>query len=312
MKNASSVKLIVLAFISILATITFSCSDEPRETPTSGSLTMITAEDVAPVIDLQVQDFSRVYEKTKITNLRSSTRDAIVQLLNDSVKLIIIPREFNAEEKGVVEKNSLEVSSTKIAYDGVAVIVNTANRLDSISVRQLHDILAGKKRVWADFKDSKREDAVVVGVEGRNSGVYEYVKGRLVPNEEITAAVNVCTSIPEVLRFVNDNANAIGFVPISWLQQPPSKIKTLSVGDPNFKSDSTTTTLEYFSPHPAYIYRGYYPLSRPVYIYLHNPGKGVALGFTSFAAGVQGQRIIVRNGLVPATMPVRLVQLNNQ
>ena len=86
----------------------------------------------------------------------------------------------------------------------------------------------------------------------------------------------------------------------------------LEVGDPEFKSDSTVTEMEYFAPHQAHIYRNYYPLSRSIYIFTHKAGRGVARGFAAFAAGVDGQKIIVKNGLVPATMPVRLVQLQQQ
>jgi phosphate transport system substrate-binding protein len=312
MKNASSVKVIILALISILATIALLCSEDPRETPTRGHLTMMTAEDVFPVIDLQVQDFVRVYDEAKIVNYRASTRDAVVQLLNDSVKLIVIPRQLNAEEINVVEKNSLVITSTKIAYDGVAVIDNSANTISQITIEDLHAILSGKIRRWSGFIRSTRSDALVVAMEGPNSGVYEYIKERISPNDKFMAAMNQCNSSSDVVQFVNDHANAIGFVAISWLIHLPENVNVLKVGDPNFKSDSTSTKMEYFSPHPANIFRTYYPMSRSVYIYLHNASGGVETGFTSFAAGVEGQRIIVKNGLVPATMPVRLVQLNNQ
>jgi phosphate transport system substrate-binding protein len=39
------------------------------------------------------------------------------------------------------------------------------------------------------------------------------------------------------------------------------------------------------------------------------PYSGLGTGFVSFVAGDQGQRIILKSGLVPATMPVRLIQV---
>lgn len=79
--------------IYILVIALSACQEERRESPTRGNLTIITSEDLYPIIDLQVKDFSRVYEEVKITHLSSSTRDAIVQLLNDSVKLIVRDRK---------------------------------------------------------------------------------------------------------------------------------------------------------------------------------------------------------------------------
>jgi phosphate transport system substrate-binding protein len=306
------VKSTILTFIVSLGIVCSACQEEQRESPTKGNLTIISSEDVYPVIDLQVKDFTRVYDQSKITHLSSSTRDAIVQLLNDSVKLIVSTRDFNDEEKKVIADNHLDVVATKIAYDGVAVIVNDQNALTKLSVDALKKILTGKIDRWSRIKESKLTSAIVIAIGDPNSGVYEYLASRIIGSDKPATTVLPCATTREVLKVVSEHPNAIGFVGISWLSAAPANVTVLEIGDPNFKSDSTSTTLEYFSPHQAHIYRNYYPLSRPIYIFTHNAGRGVAVGFTSFAAGADGQKILVKNGLVPATMPVRLVQLNQQ
>lgn len=312
MKNAGSVKPIFPALVCILALFAFSCKEEHRETPTQGNLTAISSEDLFPVTDIVVKDFMRVYPQAVVTHMSSSTRDAIVQLLNDSVRLIVSPREFNEEEQSVVANNELDVVETKIAYDAVAVIVNEKNALTRITVDELKKILTGGIQRWSQFKGSKLSSAVIVAMGEPNSGVHEYIKNRIAHNEPLAPIVFPCSTTSEVLSFVKDRPNAIGFVGIAWLANAPANVRVIEIGDPDFKSDSTRTELEYFAPHQAHIYRKFYPLSRTVYIYTHNAGRSVALGLTSFAAGSEGQKIIVKNGFVPATMPVRLVQLNNQ
>jgi len=309
MKNAKS---IILSLICSLAFAVSSCQEQQRESPTQGNLTIISSEDVFPVIDLQVKDFSRVYEKATITHLSSSARDAIVQLLNDSVKLIVCPRELNDEEKRVIIQNELNVTTTKIAYDAVAVIVNQKNTLEKMTVDELKNIVTGKVQRWTEVEGSGLSSAIIIAMGDPNSAVFEYLKTRLFGNEKLATTVLPCSSTREVFDVVSERPNAIGFVGISWLSDAPKNIRVLSVGDPKYQRDSTSTVLEYFPPHQAHIYRNYYPLSRTIYIYTHKAGQGVALGFSSFAAGVEGQKIIVKNGLVPATMPVRLVQLNQQ
>ncbi len=271
---------------------------------------MITSEDVFPVIDLQVQGFQRSYEEVKITNISSTTRDAIVQLLNDSVTVIVCARGFNEEEKRFIQKNEMEIDSIRIAYDGVAVIVNKKNSLTKLTVDELKKILTGTIQRWSAMKETKLTSAVVVAIGEPNSGVYEFVKSRVAADEELTSTVFLCSTTAEVFSIVKERPNAIGFVGTAWLSLLPENVRKLEIGDPNFRRDSTSTAIEYFAPHQAHIYSNYYPLSRSIYIYSHNVGKGVGLGFASFAASSDGQKIIVSNGLVPATMPVRLVQLN--
>lgn len=307
MKIANS---FIPALISLLVIAFPACQQEQRESPTKGELTVITSEDVYPVIDLQIQDFMRIYKQTKILHLSSSTRDAIVQLLNDSVKLIVSPREFNNEEKKVIADNELEVTTTKIAYDGIAVIVNAKNPLAKITVEELKRILTGDVKRWSDVQGSSLTSAIVIAMGDVNSGIHEYITTRITGTSTLAPTVLPCSTTGDVISEVSSRSNAIGFAGISWLQNPSDSVRVLEIGDPSFRRDSTSSALEYFSPHQANIYRGYYPFSRSIYIYTHKAGKGVALGFTSFAAGTEGQKIIVKNGLVPATMPVRLVQLN--
>jgi len=50
-------------------------------------------------------------------------------------------------------------------------------------------------------------------------------------------------------------------------------------------------------------------LWREVYILSKEAYTGLGTGFTAFVASERGQRIVLKFGLVPATMPVRLVEL---
>ena len=96
-----------------------------------------------------------MYEQAHITHLQSTTRDAVVQLLNDSVKLITSPRQFNDEERAVIQKYKLEVDTFKIAYDAALVLVNENNSLTRIKVEELKDILLGKTKTWRDVGEKK-------------------------------------------------------------------------------------------------------------------------------------------------------------
>lgn len=312
MKKINTPSSITIVFLLLSSLISLSCTEEVQETPTRGAITLITSEDVFPVIDLQVKDFTRIYNEASIHHLSSSTRNAIVQLLNDSVKIIVSSRNFNDEEKKVIQKNELEVTTTKIALDAVAVIVNARNGLTKISINDLQAIVTGKMKRWSEKKESSLSSSIVIGLGEPNSGTYEFVKDRIVQKGSFATTIFPCSTTEEVIKFVREYPNAIGFVSIGWLARTMDDIRVLEIGDPEFKSDSTITTMEYFTPHQAHIYRNYYPLSRSIYIFTHKPGRGVAVGFTSFAAGAEGQKIIVKNGLVPVTMPVRLVQLQQQ
>ena len=66
-----------------------------------------------------------------------------------------------------------------------------------------------------------------------------------------------------------------------------------------------------YKPFQAYLFYGHYPLARPIYILLNDPRNGLSWGFSNFLTLDRGQRIILKAGLVPATQPIRVVNVND-
>ncbi len=310
MKTAAISKLFFLC--ALLFVFGSGCQESQKDLPTRGHVTMIASDDIYPVIRKEVDEFQGSYEKAHVTLLQSSTRDAIVQLLNDSVKVIAIARDLNDEERSVIKKYSLDVETYKVAYDGAIVLVNEQNALTEITVEQLKEILLGTLKVWSDVGVKRNSNRIIVAMGGPNSGMYEYINSRITEGKPFAPVVMPCESNEKVIEYVEQHANAIGFVAQAWVDNTPPKTRIVAVGDPKFTRDSTSTKLEYFPPLQAHIYRDYYPLRRTIYIFRNDKTTGVSLGITAFIASAPGQKLFLSSGLVPATMPVRLVHIQSQ
>lgn len=114
-----------------------------------------------------------------------------------------------------------------------------------------------------------------------------------------------------MIEYVTSHPNSIGMVSVGWMGEYKDKAKIMELCDPD-APDSLEIRGQFFSPHQAHIYRGYYPLTSDVYIYSRADMYNVAAGFITFITSVPGQKIVLSNGLVPATMPVRLVEITNK
>ena len=147
MKTASIHSLVL--FLSLFFTWT-GCQKDTRDLPTRGSLVVISSEDIFPVMDAEVKEFQSMYQDAHVTHLQSTPRDAVAQLLNDSVKVVLSPRQFNDEEKAVIAKYKLVVDTFKVAYEAVLVLVNEKNSLTRIKVEELKAIMLGKSTTWRD------------------------------------------------------------------------------------------------------------------------------------------------------------------
>ncbi len=105
--------------------------------------------------------------------------------------------------------------------------------------------------------------------------------------------------------------NALGIVSVNWISDKNDsltrgflkKIKVVAVTS-EFDSEGD----DFYRPYQAYIADKSYPFIREVYTISRETFTGLGSGLIAFIAGESGQRIILKMGMVPATMPVRIIQ----
>jgi hypothetical protein len=89
----------------------------------------------------------------------------------------------------------------------------------------------------------------------------------------------------------------------------PAKVlkvaETREIQDTTFRLPSERIG-KFCTPHPANIYRNFYPLKRAIYAYTYGPVASFASGFGTFVANKEGQRIFLEKNIVPGTQPIRL------
>lgn len=306
--KTSSYILTVLFFLGI-----HGCNQYvDEETAIKGKLLVCAAESHYDLIQSEADQFNSLYAEAKISVFGATTREAIVHLLNDSVRIIITDRKLNAEEQEIAKQAKLDLTEIKIAQDALAVIVHPLNGITSLSMESLKNILLKKVTNWSQFQDADLTGPIEVALTGRNSGAYELIKNYFFNlTEEIPAAV-ILASQKEVLEYVAKHPQAIGLVSVAYYKNLSARssatdsiqtVRALAFVGVDSTGQKTVSKL-----HQANIYLGRYPLNYPVYIYFQKK-SALAVGFSGFMAGATGQKLILNWGLVPITMPVRIVTI---
>jgi phosphate transport system substrate-binding protein len=122
-------------------------------------------------------------------------------------------------------------------------------------------------------------------------------------------------SNPDVITYVENHPEAIGLISVNWISDRDDsvthdflkRVKVAAISSEVFSEGD-----DFYTPHPAYIADKSYPFIREVYAISRETFTGLGRGFIQFVAGDQGQRIILKMGMLPATMPVRLVQIEKE
>lgn len=280
-----------------------------EDTPTTGFLRVGVSEAYTSLMRLEAGDFMKLYPKAKIEILPLSTREAFVHLINDSLFAIITDRPLNEEEKQVVAASELKFQDVEIAKDALVVIVNLFNDLQHIPQETVEKILSGSITDWREIPGSGLTGLIRVALTGPNSGVYELLGRRFFTGKRIVYHV-ACNSQNEVIQYVANHLLAIGIVSLvalkdtSTVRLEKEKVRALDLVAPDSTGTPTLRRL-----HQANIYLGKYPLHYPVMMYVNPARSRLSLGFSGFIASTPGQQKILNWGLVPATQPVRLIQL---
>ncbi len=296
----------------ILIFIVSGCAPERKETPTKGSAVILVSESIAPTVEHEQQKFGELYPETKLSLRTLPAREAVVQFFNvDSLKTLVSSRPLNDEERAVAGKFHLQFHEYKIAIDAIAVIANLKNSVKQLRTTQIDSIVRGKITRWNALGWKNSFSSVALCLPDQNMGEFEILSMKILQGKKFEAPATTIHTSLEMLEYVSSHSDALGFVSLSWLRDFTDKVNVLEISDPNVP-DSLGIKGEYFSPHQAHVYRGYYPLTSDVYIYSRTDIYSVGSGFISFVTSGPGQQIILNNGLVPATQPVHLVELTNR
>jgi phosphate transport system substrate-binding protein len=298
-----SLKIVCVGLIG--ASLFLGCKQKSKkagpERFTSETATFVVDESFRPIVDEELYVFKSLYTKTNPTIIYAPENEAINLLLADSLRVAIISRELTANETKVLTSRNLRPITNRFAIDAVTLIVNQASNDTTITVSEIKRMLNG---------NTKTDKNIVF--DNPNSGLVRYLKDLSGNKDFKQKNIYSLKSNKEVIKYVSEHPDAIGITGFSWLNDPDKdyadavgKVKIVSVKDDTRKNASGA----YFSPSQQTIALKQYPLTRNLYI-LNFTGKlGLGMEFAAFVAGENGQRIILKSGLLPDSIPSRKINI---
>lgn len=170
---------------------------------------------------------------------------------------------------------------TAVAYDGIAVILNPANKVTNLTLNQLKQIYTGKVTNW---KQVGGEDSPIVVVSREDGSgtrdafqeIVGYKSSELIADATITdASGNLKTTVAQ-------NKNAIGFVSFSYVDDSVSAVE-----------------IEGVKPEAELAKNGEYKLSRP-FLVITKKDNLTENGqkFIDFILSEDGQKIVEEDKLI--------------
>ena len=111
-----------------------------------GKITVAGSSSVTPVMEKLAEAYEKLNPEIKIEVQMSDSTTGVNSALNGVCEIGMASRELKDSEKA---KGALQ---TKIAIDGIAVIINKENPTESASIQSVKDLYVGTISKWGDVK----------------------------------------------------------------------------------------------------------------------------------------------------------------
>ena len=283
--------------------IVSSCQNNQSEVQsyTSGKEQILVDESLAPIIEDQAYVFESTYANAKLELVLKPENELLNLFLNDSIQVAVLSRLLSPIEAKRFEDRKITVRVNRFAVDGIALIAHQSTQDSTATVADINNVLRGESSLIQSLV-----------FDNANSSTVRYFKELAGVKELPSKGVYALKSNSEVIKYVHDNPGSIGVVGVNWMVQPPedlenmvAELKILGVKNVAGKPGSDA----YYKPDQNDIALGLYPLTRSLYIINCEGGAGLGTGFASFIAGERGQRIVLKSGLLPDSIPSREINI---
>ncbi|MDA9554991.1 substrate-binding domain-containing protein [Pelobium sp.] len=262
-----------------------------------GKAVMLADESLYPIVDDEYEIFAVNYQRANIDIVYKPQQELLKLFLSDSIDVAIMPRKLNQIEEKFFNERKITIRSTKFAIDGIALITGQQNADSVITVDELKSALLGK---------SKNDKTFVF--DNPKSSTVEYLMN-LSSAKVLPRNFYALNSNKDVIKYIKKHPDAIGIVSVTWIKRPTpdvssdvEAVKVMGVGNGNGV---------YQKPSQSNLKLGLYPLIRDLYLINCQGRAGLGTGFAAFLAGELGQRIILKSGLAPDSLPSRQINIRN-
>jgi len=302
---------VLLAGIMIFTSCVNRGTKPLNETPTRGDIKITVDESFQPLLETEIFTFTHLYNNAFITAQYKPEFDVVNDFMDDSVKVIVTSKKLTDNQIQYLREDLIIARTITFAYDALALVTSRENYDTLINYNTVRDIFLGKITNWNQINPKSNLGEIRVIFDNTKSGNIRYFKELFEITDALPRNFYAVNSNPEVIDFVSRNRNAIGIISVNWISDVydslsisfSKKINVLAVSN-QFLGDRS-----YYRPYQGSIYDKSYPFVREIYLISRETFAGLGTGFIQWATAEQGQLIIKRSGLVPATMPIRLVQI---
>lgn len=267
-------KLMLSVLLTATATHAFAVDKSLK-----GEVKLDGSSTVFPITEAAAEEFQKEYPNIRVTVGVSGTGGGMKKFTVGEIDIANASRVMKADEAKKAGENKVEFIELPIANDGIAVVVNPANKfVKSLSLAQLKAIWepGSKVKTWKDVDPSFPADPIKLYGPGADSGTFDFFTEHVMGTARLSRSDYIASEDDNVLvTGVSKDKNALAYFGFAYYIENQKTVKDISLAG----KDGTVV-----APNPETIEKGTYSLARPLVIYVNKKSaqKPEVKAFVSF------------------------------
>lgn len=298
-------RISLLVLSGLLAILFGSCQSEAKlDSPSQGRITVVADESYQPLTEEITRTYELLYPRTKFDLVFKPEREAIHLMLEDKARLCIVSRKLTQNEQRALDQRKIVGSATRIATDGVALILNRANTDTLLTVNELRRLFNKQITTWSQLTGSNQKGRITLVFDNANSSNLDYMLQKFGVKDITGLPIYTAQSNKGVIDYVRKHPEAVGFIGVNWISDGDARIaselsKDIQVAGLSDK-ENPRSRADYYQPFQRALGLKDYPLRRDVYILSREAHPGLGGGLTNYLIRDSGSLLIEKLGLWPA------------
>lgn len=264
--------------------------DEPGATgttaaPESTTLTIKGSDTMVILAQRWAEGFMAANAGMTLQVSGGGSGTGIAALINGTADVANASRPMKDRERAqVLERRGGEAHETRVALDALAVYVQTASPIQSLTIPQIRGIFRGQITNWNQVGGPDHE--IILYSRENNSGTYAYFKEHVLEEMDFAANVQTLPGTAAVINAISRDPNGIGYGGIAY----SAGVRAIAV------APEGGTPIE---PTMQNATNGAYPLARFLYLYTPGEPSPLARRYIDFVLSPAGQGVVEGVGFYP-------------
>src|SRR5467141_1557109 len=235
----------------------------------------------AKLVPQLAEHFKAEHPGTTFSIAAEGSTTGIAAIIDGTAQIGMSSRPVKPEEIAAAKAKGVTFKETIVAYDGIAVIVNSANPVKGLTRKQVEQIFTGDVTDWSAVGGSGGK--ISVYTRNTSSGTYSEFKELGMKKRDYALDSQKMAGNEQIASEVRKNSNGVGYVGLAYIKASGIKVVPIDGATPSKES----------------VLGKAYPYARPTFYYTNGEPSGLAKQFVDFTVSNAGQKIVEQVGFVP-------------